>query len=248
MLSRMQYVTICLAFIGVSFSFAACKEGPETSSKPTIRQPSPSQIPPDYKYPVRVPVDMKSEQYFEQSELYAEKSEKPRGEWRAANLLSNVQLELPKAINFRVNNQKLNEKPYSLSPVPLTLERYSLVDPALEIDIKNHPENRGSEACTTSIQFDIIPNITVQTYAKRRIKEDPLFYSLVKRVNVPRKGFYVKISDMFTYHHELWLENGTGIYRLSVIEPMGNIPEKSRLTSAEVLYILFSIKLPAQQP
>ncbi|WP_157210540.1 hypothetical protein [Turneriella parva] len=244
----MRISKLYLALLGLGFVFVACKEEPETTYMQRIRQPSPSQIPPDYKYPVTIPVDMKSEHYFDQSELYSEKAEKPQGEWRTVSLIPNVQLEFPKAISFRSNYQMLNEKPYSLSPAPLPLERYSFVDPALEIAITNDPENRGSEACTTTIHFDIIPNITVQSYAKRRIREDPMFYSLVKRINVPRKGFYVKISDMFTYIHELWLENGTGLYRLKVVEPFGRIPEKSRLTSTEVLYILFSIKLPALQP
>jgi hypothetical protein len=232
--SRRLYVLLFSLAVGV----AVCHEAPETPAWPRT-----SQIPPDYKPPDALQTAQILLRRFEQSEAYAEPEKKSSLEWRQVRPLPNIQFELPAKIDFEANYAILNEKTNSNSLSPLALERYSYIDLSLKKYLQKHPEQQGSEASTASIYFEIIPKLKLKEYIQRRLKENQLFSPEVKRVSKPRNGFYVKSSDMFTYQHELWLENGNGIYRFEAVEPNGSIPEKSRLTPADILHILFSLKI-----
>lgn len=215
-----------------------CHEAPKTPVRPSA-----SQSPPVYKSPDALPTFANLIQRFEHSEVYSEPEKKSLLEWRQVNPLSNIQFELPAKIEFEANYALLNEKENSNGLTPLALERYSYVDLSLEKFLKKHPEQQGSEASTALIHIEIIPKLTLKDYIQRRFKEYQLFSPEVKRVSKPRNGFYVKWSDMFTYIHELWLENGDGIYRFAATEPNGAIPKESRLTEADILHIIFSLRI-----
>lgn len=224
------------------FCTAGCRENPAAlPESPT--KPSASQIPQSLAPIDRRPTLEDVQHRFEQSEKYARPEAKSTLEWRQMRPLSNIQFELPAKIEFEEKYALLNEETISRSLPPLTLERYSYIDLSLKKFLQKHPEQKGSEASTASIYFEIIQKLTLKEYIRRRFKENQLFSPDVKRVSEPRNGYYVKWSDMFTYIHELWLENGDGIYRFEASEPNGQIPKESRLTEADILHIIFSLRI-----
>jgi hypothetical protein len=224
------------------FCTVGCRENPAaTPESPT--KPSASQNPPKY-----APIDTRPTfedilHRFEQSEKYSRPEKKSTLEWRQMRPLPNIQFELPAKIEFEEKYAFLNQETNSKSLPPLTLKRYSYIDLSLKKFLQKHPEQQGSEASTASIYFEIIQKLTLKEYIRRRFAEYQLFSPEVKRVSEPRKGFYVKWSDMFTYIHELWLENEDGIYRFEASEPNGSIPKESHLTEADILHIIFSLKI-----
>lgn len=241
-LNNKVYNRSCIFLCSIVLCTVGCRENPTSTSKSSTKQ-SVSQIPPNFS-----PIDPRPTletllQRFEQSEKYSKPEEKSSLEWRLITPLPTIHFELPAKIEFEGEYALLNPEPNSKSLSPLTLERYSYIDFSLNKFLQRHPEQQGSEASTASVYFEIIQKLTLKKYIRRRFKENPLFSPDVKRVSEPRKGYYVKWSDMFTYIHELWLENGDGLYRFEASEPNGAIPKESRLSEADILHIIFSLKI-----
>lgn len=164
--------------------------------------------------------------------------------WRSVVDIPGVQFQLPAYLNFRFEMRNIDEKPYRNSTQNLKWRRYEFVDTALNDYLQKHSEGFGTEAATTVVVLDVYPDEKIVNFLQRRLTEDPIVagYSVIKKVDAPAKGYFLRLSDMFSYHYELILEANKSIYVFSVTGPVGPIPKPSRLTDEKLMQILTSLR------
>ncbi|AFM14022.1 hypothetical protein [Turneriella parva] len=234
-------------FLILSILPATCKEEAAPSIPQHAYRPPP--LPESVRKELENRPQFKTIADFEQSQTLDVQVPALRPKWRLMTQIPNVEFALPGYLDFRIENQTLNQKRFPESKTPLTWERYSFIDTSLARHLKAHPEVRGTEAGVTEVYYEIYRNLTLKDYLQRRLKEDPMVFGYLKanKVNKPGIGYYLKWGDMFTYHHEFMLDRGTDTHVFHVAGPLGAIPEKSRLTDKEVEDILFSLNLKSDK-